>query len=417
MALPHSLSPDFKIEKPLQGWRLRWYTVIFEADTQAGRLFDKALIGIILLSIGIVMADSVEALHLVYGRGFLLMEWVFTVLFTLEYIARLVCTRRPLRYALSFYGLIDLVALLPTYLALFMPELHALIDVRVLRLLRVFRVFKLTAYVEEYQSLGRALAASRRKILVFLTAVLMVVLIMGTVMYVVEGRENNYTSIPTSVYWAITTMTTVGFGDIVPHTTDARMFTLTVIILGITIFAISVASIAGPLISNNIQRIVKGRITHMARKNHYILVGVGSLAQNVYKGLTDRGEHVTVVCATGSQHDLPEKADIIEGDPSSVATLKLAGAADAKYIVTLCDNDAENVFTILAAKEIAGDDTQIIALVNETRNMPKVKRVNPTMVLSLPLLGSELLVRTLEGDEINNSLITEMFFGKRTSLA
>ena len=155
----------------------------------------------------------------------------------------------------------------------------------------------------------------------------------------------------------------------------------------------------------------------MARKNHYILVGVGSLAQNVYKGLTDRGEHVTVVCATGSQHDLPEKADIIEGDPSAASTLTLAGAAQAKYIVTLCDSDAENVFTILAAKEVAGDDTQIIALVNETRNMPKVKRVNPTMVLSLPLLGSELLVRTLQGDEINNDLITEMFFGKRTSLA
>ena len=238
MALPDSRTPYFKVEKPLKGWRLRWYTIIFEADTQAGRLFDKALIGIILLSIGIVMADSVEALHLVYGRGFLLMEWVFTVLFTVEYIARLVCTRRPLRYALSFYGLIDLLALLPTYLALFMPELHALIDVRVLRLLRVFRVFKLTAYVEEYQSLGRALAASRRKILVFLTAVLMVVLIMGTVMYVVEGRENNYTSIPTSVYWAITTMTTVGFGDMTPHTDLGRLIASFMMLLGWGILAV-----------------------------------------------------------------------------------------------------------------------------------------------------------------------------------
>ena len=224
------------------------------------------------------------------------------------------------------------------------------------------------------------------------------------------------TDLPSAFYFAIVVMSTVGFGDIVPHTTDARFFTLTVIILGITIFAISVASIAGPLISNNIQRIVKGRITHMARKNHYILVGNGSLAQNVYKGLSERGEHVTVLCPPGSQHDLPEKADIIEGDPSSASTLHLAGAADAKYIVTLCDSDAENVFTILAAKEVAGENTQIIALVNETRNMPKVKRVNPTMVLSLPLLGSELLVRTLQGDTINNDLITEMFFGKRSSL-
>ena len=239
---------------------------------------------------------------------------------------------------------------------------------------------------------------------------------LGT-LYIGDQFAPEVTDLPSAFYFAIVVMSTVGFGDIVPHTTDARFFTLTVIVLGITIFAISVASIAGPLISNNIQRIVKGRITHMSRKNHYILVGVGSLAQNVYKGLTDRGEHVTVVAAPGSHHDLPEHADVIEGDPSAASTLKMAGAADAKYIVTLGDSDPENVFTILAAKEVAGDDTQVIALVNETRNMPKVKRVNPTMVLSLPLLGSELLVRTLQGDQINNDLITEMFFGKRTSLA
>ena len=239
---------------------------------------------------------------------------------------------------------------------------------------------------------------------------------LGT-LYIGDEFSPPVTDLQTAFYFAIVVMSTVGFGDIVPHTTDARFFTLTVITLGITIFAISVASIAGPLISNNIQRIVKGRITHMARKNHYILVGVGSLAQNVYKSLTDRGEHVTVVCAPGSQHDLPEKADLIEGDPSAASTLKIAGAGEAKYIVTLCETDAEIVFTILAAKEVAGDDTQIIALVNETRNMPKVKRVSPTMVLSLPLLGSELLVRTLQGDQINNDLITEMFFGKRNSLA
>ena len=246
-------------------------------------------------------------------------------------------------------------------------------------------------------------------------ASLIVYSMLGT-LYMGDQFAPEVTDLPTAFYFAIVVMSTVGFGDIVPHTTDARFFTLTVIVLGITIFAISVASIAGPLISNNIQRIVKGRITHMSRKNHYIIVGVGSLAQNVYKGLTERGEHVTVVCAPGSQHDLPEKADIIEGDPSSVSTLKLAGAEYASNIVALCDSDAENVFTILAAKEVAGTETNIIALVNETQNMPKVKRVNPTMVLSLPLLGSELLVRTLKGDPINNDLITEMFFGKRTTL-
>ncbi|MEO6321796.1 MAG: ion transporter [Polaromonas sp.] len=163
---------------------------------------------------------------------------MFTLLFTAEYIARLVCTRRPVHYATSFFGIIDLVAVLPTYLALFVTGLHALIDVRVLRLLRVFRVFKLTAYVAEYQSLGRALAASRRKIMVFLSAVLMLVLVMGTVMYVIEGRDNGFTSIPTSIYWAISTVTTVGFGDIAPKTDLGRLISSFMMLLGWGILAV-----------------------------------------------------------------------------------------------------------------------------------------------------------------------------------
>jgi voltage-gated potassium channel len=194
--------------KPLEGWRLRWYTVIFEADTRAGRLFDLLLIALILLSVAVVMADSVRELRQAYGSYFNAAEWFFTAVFTVEYIARLLSVRKPLQYATSFFGIVDLIALLPTYLALVFPELQALIDVRILRLLRVFRIFKLAAYVAEYQFLGRALAASSRKILVFLSAVLMVVLVMGTVMYVVEGQTNGFTSIPTSVYWAISTVTT-----------------------------------------------------------------------------------------------------------------------------------------------------------------------------------------------------------------
>jgi len=238
MAPPYFDTRQTPLGKPLAGWRLRLYTVIFEADTRAGRWFDKSLIFIILASIAVVMADSVDSLHRVYGRTFQVMEWVFTFLFTAEYIARLVCVRWPLKYAGSFFGVIDLLAVLPTYLALFFPGLHALIDVRVLRLLRVFRVFKLTAYVAEYQSLGRALAASGRKILVFLTAVIMLVLVMGTVMYVVEGRENGYTSIPTSIYWAISTVTTVGFGDITPKTDLGRLISSFMMLLGWGILAV-----------------------------------------------------------------------------------------------------------------------------------------------------------------------------------
>lgn len=225
-------APDADLGKPLSGWRLRLYTIIFEADTVAGRRFDVLLILAILVSVGVVMADSVQHLSARYGEVFNGLEWVFTLVFTIEYIARLACVRHPWRYATSFFGVIDLLAVLPTYLALFFPELYALIDVRVLRLLRVFRIFKLAAYVAEYQTLAAALAASRRKILVFLSGVLMLVLILGTVMYVVEGPGNGFTSIPTSVYWAITTLTTVGFGDITPKTDLGRLIASFMMLMG-----------------------------------------------------------------------------------------------------------------------------------------------------------------------------------------
>ncbi len=218
--------------KPQSGWRLWLYTVIFEADTTAGKAFDVALIWAILISVAVVIADSVQSIHTSYGDTLLMVEWGFTALFTAEYVARLLCVRHPWRYATSFYGVIDLLAILPTYLAVFAPELHALIDVRILRLLRVFRVLKLVAYVDEYGRLGRALAESRRKILIFLSFVLMVVLVMGTLMYVVEGPEHGFTSIPIAVYWAITTMTTVGFGDLTPHTDIGRLIASTMMLLG-----------------------------------------------------------------------------------------------------------------------------------------------------------------------------------------
>jgi voltage-gated potassium channel len=229
-AVPVTPEPDSG--KPLSGWRLRLYTIIFESDTAAGRRFDKCLILAILVSIGVVMADSVQSMRLRHGDWFDVMEWFFTAIFTLEYVARLVCVRYPLKYATSFFGVVDLLSILPTYLALFFPEIYALIDIRVLRLLRVFRIFKLAAYVNEYQSLATALAASRRKIFVFLSGVVMLVLILGTLMYVVEGPEHGFSSIPTSVYWAITTVTTVGFGDITPKTDLGRLIASFMMLMG-----------------------------------------------------------------------------------------------------------------------------------------------------------------------------------------
>ena len=218
--------------RPITGWRLRLYTVIFEADTRAGRLFDLALIACILASVAVVVLDSMAAVSARHGRWLDRLEWGFTLVFSVEYVARLLCVRHPWRYARSFFGVIDLLAIVPTYLALLVPELSALIDVRVLRLLRIFRVLKMGAYVAEFGALGQALAASRRKILVFVGFVLLVVLVMGTLMYVVEGPQNGYTSIPVGVYWAITTMTTVGFGDITPKTDLGRVIASLMMLLG-----------------------------------------------------------------------------------------------------------------------------------------------------------------------------------------
>jgi voltage-gated potassium channel len=218
--------------RPPHGWRRRFYTVIFEADTRAGKLFDEVLIVLILASVAVVVLDSIASIHAKYGRLFTVLEWSFTLLFTAEYIARLMCVQRPGRYARSAFGIIDLVAVAPTYLAILVPGLHALIDVRLLRLLRIFRIFKLSAYIAEYGALGRALYESRRKIFVFLSFVLIVVLIMGTLMYVVEGPGNGFHNIPTAVYWAITTMTTVGFGDITPKTDLGRFIASIMMLLG-----------------------------------------------------------------------------------------------------------------------------------------------------------------------------------------
>lgn len=248
--------------KPLRGWRLRLYTIIFEADTRAGRLFDEALIVAILLSVAVVMLDSVEPLHQRHRTLFNVLEWGFTLLFTLEYIARLACVRHPGRYARSFFGVIDLLAILPAYLAVLVPELHLLMDVRILRLLRVFRIFKLTQYAVEYRILVRALANSRRKILVFLSFVLMVVLVIGTLMYVVEGPANGFANIPTSVYWAITTLTTVGFGDITPKTDAGRFIASLMMLLGWGTLAVPTGIVTAEMTSMRI-RPVTTRTCHV----------------------------------------------------------------------------------------------------------------------------------------------------------
>ncbi|WLI87493.1 ion transporter [Massilia sp. R2A-15] len=240
--------------KPPEGWRRRLYNVIFEADTPAGRNFDIALVIAILLSILVVVLDSVPSIHSVHSGTMDALEWGVTILFTAEYIARLSCVRHPLRYATSFFGIIDLLSVLPTYCSLFVPEAAALLDIRILRLLRVFRIFKLTLYIDEYTMLGGALRASGRKILVFLSVVLMAVLILGTVMYVVEGPGHGYTSIPVAMYWATVTMTTVGYGDITPHTGLGKTIASFMMLLGWGILAVPTGIVTAEMTSMRLGR-------------------------------------------------------------------------------------------------------------------------------------------------------------------
>lgn len=223
---------DNPFGRPAGGLRLRIYTIIFESDTRAGRAFDLALLTLIMTSVAVVMLDSVEAINTQWGEQLHSLEWFFTIIFSIEYALRLLCVRHPQRYARSLLGLVDLISVLPTYLTFFFPGLHALIDVRVLRLLRIFRILKLGAYVSEFSDLGNAILATRRKIAVFLSFVLIVVVVMGTLMYVIEGPSNGYTSIPVSIYWAITTLTTVGFGDITPKTDLGRLLSSAMMLIG-----------------------------------------------------------------------------------------------------------------------------------------------------------------------------------------
>jgi len=219
-------------------WQYKLHEIIFEADTQAGKVFDIFLILAILLSVVVVMLDSVAAINHAHGTWLLMMEWGVTLLFTLEYLLRLICVKRPLKYAVSPLGVVDLLAILPTYISLFVPGSQYLSVIRVLRVLRIFRVLKLVSYLGEATSLTRALKSSRRKIIVFLITVLTLVVIFGSLMYLIEGGENGFTSIPKSVYWAIVTMTTVGYGDISPKTGMGQTLAAMIMILGYGIIAV-----------------------------------------------------------------------------------------------------------------------------------------------------------------------------------
>ena len=219
-------------------WRSKLHEIIFEANTPAGKYFDIVLIVFIVLSVFCVMLDSVSEFRAAYSTPLHTLEWFFTLVFTVEYGLRLICVQRPWHYAISFYGIVDLLSILPAYLSLLIAGTHYLLVIRILRILRIFRILKLVTYLGEARQLTRALVASRRKIGVFLFTVVTLVVIMGSLMYVIEGEENGFTSIPRSIYWAIVTLTTVGYGDIAPRTDLGQLLAAFIMILGYAIIAV-----------------------------------------------------------------------------------------------------------------------------------------------------------------------------------
>lgn len=224
--------------KQHQGLQHRLHEVIFEADTRAGKAFDVILIVSIIASVLVVMLDSVSSYRAQYGDWFYSIEWFFTVLFTIEYALRIMSVEKARGYIFSFYGIVDLLSILPTYISILIPGSQYFLVIRILRVLRVFRVLKFTQYLIEVDQLRRALASSRRKITVFIFTVVTITVIVGSLMYVIEGAENGFTSIPKGIYWAIVTLTTVGYGDISPQTNLGQMLSAMIMIFGYGIIAV-----------------------------------------------------------------------------------------------------------------------------------------------------------------------------------
>ena len=239
------------LENPaLSPWREKLRVIIFEADTPAGKAFDVGLLVAICLSVLAVTLDSVNAYQSQHGRALGIAEWVFTLLFSVEYALRLICSPRPLRYARSFFGVVDLLAILPAYLSLLFPGAQSMAVIRGLRLLRIFRVFKLGQFLGEASALQNALSATRHKITVFLGTIAIVVTILGAAMYLIEGEENGFTSIPAAIYWSIVTMTTVGYGDMAPVTVSGKVLASIVMILGYSIIAVPTGIVTAEIVES-----------------------------------------------------------------------------------------------------------------------------------------------------------------------
>ena len=243
-------------------WQTALHEIIFEADTPAGKAFDIALIVGILLSVFAVMMESVTSVREAYGFHLYIIEWIFTISFTIEYILRLLCVGKPLRYARSFFGIVDLLAVIPTYVSLLFPASHYLMVIRILRVLRTFRILKLAHHIGEARLLMDAMKASRTKITVFVFTVITIVVIVGSIMYIVEGEENGFSSIPRGIYWAIVTLTTVGYGDISPQTNMGQAIASLVMIMGYAIIAVPTGIVTAEISQQTFKQNISTQACH-----------------------------------------------------------------------------------------------------------------------------------------------------------
>ncbi|RLD30207.1 MAG: ion transporter [Bacteroidetes bacterium] len=241
--------------KPLKKWQQKLHEIIYEADTPAGKLFDVILFIVIIASIVFVMLESVRSIDIKYHNFLNIAEWVITILFTIEYIARIVSVKKPLKYITSFYGIIDLLATIPKYLSLIFIGSQHLVALRALRLMRIFRILKLVRFIGESNNFIIALKASRVRIFIFISFILILCTILGTIMYLIEDDSSGFTSIPESVYWAIVTLTTVGYGDIAPVTPFGQFIASLVMILGYAIIVIPTGIITSELVKDSIKSV------------------------------------------------------------------------------------------------------------------------------------------------------------------
>lgn len=279
------------------------------------------------------------------------------------------------------------------------------------RFLEIYNLVAFLLLLLNWSRFNRASLAAGSLFTVIAICSLLAYAIFGS-LYLGEQFGPAINSLPNAVYFSVVTMSTVGYGDIVPQSVTARYFTLSIIILGITVFATSISAIAGPLIGGNVKRIIKGRIAHAMRHDHIILVGASALASSVYPVLRERGYPVTVIVPEGVAHSYPEQADLIIGDATKSSVLVEAGAPKANYVLALRDDDADNAFIVLAAKDVGAPDTKTVAVANSPEHLDKLRRVQPDIVFSLQQLVGELLARTLAGEKIDQSFVDNLFAGK-----